>query len=494
MLLANRDWIHATTFSRAVDAALPVGKVYLPDSSYREMTEWALPPARLTAYLDAVKNAGNAPAVERLKPFVRGGGFWRNFKAKYVESDEMYCRMLGLSQRLARAETASEADPDYLEIARQELYRGQCNCPYWHGAFGGLYLPHLRNAIYHHLIAAHNALDEAEGQVGPRVALDVADFNLDARQEVRLENDRLIAFVRPATGGHVYELDVRHAQANVLATLNRRPEAYHGMIAAHAGDGDYDGPASVMNKVVMKQEGLGRLLVYDDHPRKALVDHFYPADVTLADLIAGRDVERGDFVGGAYLSRVQRAADRVTLVMDRPGRAEGHAIRVRKTIELAAGRPDLEIHYQLDDLPRDAELCFAIELNLAAMAGHADDRFYTDASGARLGMLDARLDLPVAEGLTLTDEWLDLAVGLRWTQPAGVWCFPIETVSQSEGGFEGVYQSSAVNPHWRVRGDEVGHWEVRIRWTLDRARPWPDPGDVLERTLGQASHVAINEH
>ena len=26
------------------------------------------------------------------------------------------------------------------EKARTHLYRGQCNCPYWHGVFGGLYL------------------------------------------------------------------------------------------------------------------------------------------------------------------------------------------------------------------------------------------------------------------------------------------------------------------------------------------------------------------
>ena len=44
MLLANRDWLETTTFARAVDTTLPLGKIYLPDGSYREMTEWALPP------------------------------------------------------------------------------------------------------------------------------------------------------------------------------------------------------------------------------------------------------------------------------------------------------------------------------------------------------------------------------------------------------------------------------------------------------------------
>src|SRR4051794_2956762 len=171
----------------------------------------------------------------------------------------MYSRMLGISARLACA--GPEADPDYLDIARQDLYKGQCNCPYWHGAFGGLYLPHLRNAIYRHLISAHNALDEAEGLVGPRVSLEVGDFNLDARQEIRLENDHLVAFLRPALGGHLYELDVRSALVNVLATLDRRPEAYHGTITAaatglHSG---HDRPFDP-DRVVLKQEHLDRLI------------------------------------------------------------------------------------------------------------------------------------------------------------------------------------------------------------------------------------------
>ena len=253
----------------------------------------------------------------------------------------------------------------------------------------------------------------------------MADFNLDARQEVRLENDRLIALVRPATGGQVYELDVRHALTNVLATLERRPEAYHKAIAAAAAGGNgTQGPASDQDRVILKQEGLDRLLVYDRTPRKALVDHFYPIDATLDDLIACRDVERGDFVRGAYLSRVQRGPRRVALIMERPGRAGDHAIHIHKTIELAPDRTELEVHYVLEDLPAGIPLHFAVEINLAAMAGHAPDRYYRDAGGKKLGMLDTRLDLPRTEGVSLTDEWLDLSVGLQWSSPAGLWGFP----------------------------------------------------------------------
>jgi alpha-amylase len=474
MLLGNREWLEATTLSRAVDATLPEGKVYLPDGSYREMTEWALAPEASGSYRRALRRVETIEDRGEVARFFRPGGFWRNFKAKYAECDEMYARMLAVSRRLAALEDSGSADPDYLDVARQELYRGQCNCPYWHGSFGGLYLPHLRNAIYRGLIAADNALDDAEGRSGPRVALEVADFNLDARQEIRLENDHVIALVRPAQGGHLYELDVRRGTTNLLATLDRRPEPYHEAIreaAARMGDGQgtegsYQSAADGSGSIAMKQRGLEDLLVYDRHPRKALVDHFYPVDATLDDLIAGREVECGDFAGGAYLARIQREARRVAAFLERPGRAGEHSIRIRKTIELRAGSPELAVSYLLEDLPRDECLHFAVEINLAAMAGHAPDRYYSDPSGARLGPLDARLDLPHASGLTLTDEWLDLSVALDWSQAAGVWCFPIRTVSRSEGGIEGVYQSSAIIPHWHVTADEHGRWDVRIRWRI----------------------------
>ncbi len=86
-------------------------------------------------------------------------------------------------------------------------------------------------------------------------------------------------------------------------------------------------------------------------------------------------------------------------------------------------------------------------------------------------MLDARLDLAHASGIGLTDEWQDLAVALGWTEAAGLWCFPIRTVSRSEGGIEGVFQSTPILPHWHVTGDERGCWEVRLRIGLGAARP-----------------------
>ena len=471
MIVGNRDWLQATTFAQALGSTLPMGKIYLPDSSYREMTEWALPSNKLVAFQAATQTQDGNPRIDPLGPFIRAGGNWRNFKTKYVETDEMYARMLGVSNRLDRLARSDGADPDYLEAARSDLYQAQCNCPYWHGAFGGLYLPHLRNAVYGHLIAAHSALDEAEGLSGSRVALEVADFNLDARQEVRVENDRLIAFIRPALGGHIYELDARASNVNLLATLDRRPEAYHPkVLAASEHGGVQNDSPSIMDRVVLKQANLDRRLVYDRYPRKALVDHFFSPTTTIDDLIACRDVDLGDFAVGTYLSRIHQSRSQVALVMERPGLVDGRPVQVRKTVTCEADSGTLDIHYVLEDLPEGVPLVFAVEINLAGMAGHAHDRYYSDPTGLRLGMLDARLDLSVCDGVTLVDEWLDLSVGLRWSEPGSLWCFPVETVSQSEGGFERVYQSSAVVPRWAINADESRRWEVRIRWMIAPAR------------------------
>ena len=176
--------------------------------------------------------------------------------------------MMMVSRRLQETlDAAAAGDPvnaELVEQARTELYRGQCNCGYWHGAFGGIYLPHLRNAVYQHLIAADNLLDRAVGRPETWIEATADDFNFDARQEVRLANDKLMALVAPSRGGQMSELDVRRIRHNLLATLARRPEAYHRKVLAGQHQHD-DQVASIHERVVFKQPDLDQRLQYDDH-------------------------------------------------------------------------------------------------------------------------------------------------------------------------------------------------------------------------------------
>ena len=471
-LAQNQDWIQMTTLAEAFDNVPPVGRVYLPDCSYREMTEWALPAGQLVEYERISHEMQDDPRWKSLRPLVRGG-FWRNFKVKYPEADEMYCRMMMVSQRLQETLNAAAAgelvNTELVEQARTELYRGQCNCGYWHGAFGGIYLPHLRNAVYQHLIAADNLLDKAIGR--PESWIDAAadDFNFDARQEVRLVNDRLMALVSPSRGGQLLELDVRRIQHNLLATLARRPEAYHRKVLAgeHARG---DQVASIHDRVVFKQPNLDQRLQYDDHARKSLLDLFYDNDATLEAVAGGTATQRGDFVGGAYEARIRRNPDRIQVQLIREGAACGASVRITKGLTLDAGSSTLQIAYLLENLPTDRPLHFAVEFNFAGMPANAYGRNFHDIDGGILGQLGSKLDLGNVFGLGLSDEWLKLDVGLKMSRPTNFWTFPIETVSQSEGGFELVHQSVVVLPHWLVEADKEGRWSVTMQMSLDTSR------------------------
>ncbi|MEN1679120.1 MAG: alpha-amylase/4-alpha-glucanotransferase domain-containing protein [Planctomycetota bacterium] len=476
-LEANGDWLSVTTPSDAIDNAAPLGKVYIPECSYREMTEWALPAEQQNRQHDAIHDLQHEGKWDPISPFVRGGN-WRNFKARYPETNEMYARMHQVSRRLdAAIEAAGGAVEGALEHAQDQLYRGQCNCSYWHGAFGGLYLPHLRNAVFNHLIAADNLLDEHEGRPGQRhaegwVEIEAADFNLDGRQEVRLQSNRLVAFASPAEGGILYELDARSICHNVLATLNRREEAYHRKVRQGAPQGDGGDVASIHDRVVFKQEGLDQMLQYDTYPRKALVDHFFDLDASLDLVERGEQREQGDFVARPYEARVRRktegdATSRVQLQLSRDGHVDGIPVRVTKGVTLEAGGHELEVTYLLEGLPTDRPVHFAVELNVAGMPAGADDRYFHDQDGNRLGHLGEKLDLHDVPSLALRDEWLGLDVGLSIDRPTSIWTFPIGTVSQSEGGFELVHQSVVVIPHWILQADADGRWSVTMRLASD---------------------------
>lgn len=472
LLRQNESWIQVTTPSEVIDHVAPIGRCYLPDASYREMTEWVLPPDAQRDLVGLRSSHPDDADFQKLLRFARGG-FWRNFRTRYPESNEMYARMIDVSRRvagsLAAADLTSE-QRELLEEAQLHLYRGQCNCSYWHGAFGGLYLPHLRNAVYRELIMADELLNQAAGREAAWVDVSTGDFDLDARQEVRLANHRLIAWLAPARGGHLYELDVMRNATNVLATLDRRPEAYHQSIIDFAqqkvGAGG-ESLASVQREVKFKQPDLDKKIFYDKWPRKSLVDHFLQPQLTQGQFARGEGVI-GDFETGTYEASIRKGDSRIAVEMRRRGLVSGLTGEVRKVVVLSSDRPnEILVQYQLSEFPRDVPLHFAVELNFAAMPGNADDRYFYDASGSRMGTLDKQLDLEQTDRISLVDEWLGLDVSVELSRASSIWTMPVETISQSEGGFELVHQSVAVVPHWEFVMPADGPWVIDLRIVLD---------------------------
>ena len=144
------------------------------------------------------------------------GGHWRNFLTRYPEANRLHNRVLRASRRLWDRPARDAA----WKAAQTHLWRAECNCPYWHGVFGGLYLPHLRSALYRELI-------ETEGWLsGGRPRIERGDLDLDGDEDALLEGPAWAAWIG-ARGGMLWGFDDRVRRWNYGDTLARRPEYYH---------------------------------------------------------------------------------------------------------------------------------------------------------------------------------------------------------------------------------------------------------------------------
>ena len=419
-----------------------------------------MPVQRQIEYEALVHELEHDPRWNRIKSFMCGG-FWRNFKVKYPETNQMYARMMYVSRLLQSAQQKA-CDPKLLAVAEDHLYQGQCNCPYWHGAFGGIYLPHLRNAIFSHLLKAETLIETAMGRPDQWVEATVDDYDFDGRSETRLANDKLVTWISAHQGGQIYEFDLRHIYHNLGATIQRRPELYHEKVLKGEHQGASEA-ASIHDRIVFKQAGLDKRLQYDSRLRNSLIDHFRDQHTDAQAIQEGRSPERGDFADGAYTTRIRRKPNRVQVQLIKHGNAWGVPLTITKGITLNAGSDELEIAYLIEGLPADRSFLFGVEFNFAGLPDNQDDRFFSDAKGNRLGHLGSILNLSNIKQLKLTDGWLGLEVGLESEQACGIFAYPVQTVSQSESGFELVHQSVAVEPHWLIKGDANGRWSNRMK-------------------------------
>ena len=166
-LEANADWLTTVTPSAWLDRQAPIGRIYVPTSSYAEMGEWALPP-------DEGREFGRIlrAAVKTVPPEARylRGGFWRNFQVRYREINDLHKQMLRVSAKVEAmaAQVGHGLDPAVHQRAIDHLYQGQSNDCYWHGLFGGIYIAHMRLATAEHLIAAEDLADQAARAAGGR--------------------------------------------------------------------------------------------------------------------------------------------------------------------------------------------------------------------------------------------------------------------------------------------------------------------------------------
>lgn len=445
MLETNKDRIETITFDDYWRNNPPLAKVYLPTTSYREMGEWALPPDAIKEYEEVLDRLEGLVGTERAKTFLRGG-FWRNFFSKYPESNNLHKKMVYVSKKVHKAKLKTRNS----ELKTQmfdELWQGQCNDAYWHGIFGGLYLPHLRSSIYEHLIKAEVMADSFLHKGVDWLEVKELDIDLDTRSEILVDTPLMNLYFDPGAGGSLFEWDYRPKALNLLNTFARREEGYHRKI--NQASKDSSGLKTIHNRMTVKEEGLDQYLHYDRYRRVSLLDHFLPPYTSLINFRDCEYQEQGDFIGSPYSSAIRRKGDGLVVSLRREGKVKGNLLNLEKTLIIKPDKPIIDIEYKLDG-EGIIHSIFGVEFNLA-LSGKGPGRYFK-VSGfdpAERDMVSPG-DFYGIKDIRMVDEWLGIAITLRTEPEMDLWYFPLETISQSEGGLERIYQHSVLFPHWTL--------------------------------------------
>ncbi|HXF59536.1 MAG TPA: alpha-amylase/4-alpha-glucanotransferase domain-containing protein [Candidatus Saccharimonadales bacterium] len=446
--LEERRGVESVALADAWDQAPPRGTIALPSASYPEMMLWALPPetqARVEREQHWLEGQGKAETARRIAT-----GTWREFLARYPESRRLHRRVAALSARIEHARHSCLARDQY-EDARREIHRAQCNCSYWHGVFGGFYLPHLREAVRAHALRA-DALFDALRDLPAGWSVE------EGEEEVRLKSRRVSIAVERETGALV-EIVARRRPFDFAGVIARRREAYHvrveeasrRAVEERSAEG---APATIHGAITVKEPGLERLLEYDERPRHASQEWIRTAAEVEARGGLRAAIGRGE-VGLPF--RLEGSAAESPILRLRAADA-GHAIR--KEIEAGADESRLEVRF----LGAPSRGWFLSEWNLSLLTPDAPGRrLVIEGAAPRATAPGSSGDADHVTSIRLEDsEYLEAALTLTFTPAARLEWSPVETVSLSESGAERVYQGTAFVIGFKDPGEEPIRIGVRV--------------------------------
>ncbi len=454
MLEKSSDWLATSTPSDAVASHAPLGRADLPAASYTEMMEWSLPTPARERYHSLLDQFSSRADV---LPFLRGG-IWRSFFTKYSEANLLHKKMLHVSQKIRRLSRSRRFDRAFKK-ARQEaatlLLRGQCNDPYWHGVFGGLYSPHLRTAVWRSLEQAETIADGLAHHKKPFSHAATLDFTADGHDEIYLTSDRYAALVAPEDGGTIAALDFRPPNVTLINSLTRRLETYHAKLR-NLSSQRHHGAQSIHEQTRVKEQGLERWLNYDRWPRNSFRMLVFGQGKSQEDYATVRLEEDAAVAGGRYRV-VGSSSTSVALASE-----ESADWLAEKNISFASTPAGFDIICDVA-LRRTASGAATVNVGLEVVVNFlapSESNRYFEVNGKRSPL---RLSsAPAVTELRVVDEWQRAAVMLEAPAARNFWIAPIETVSESEDGFERIYQGSQIAAVWPMELAAGAEWKGQL--------------------------------
>ncbi|HYB00298.1 MAG TPA: alpha-amylase/4-alpha-glucanotransferase domain-containing protein [Ktedonobacteraceae bacterium] len=474
------DWIHMIPLGEYASKYSALGRIYIPTSSYIEMTEWALPPEKSYLFGKLLHQLEEEHRDDMLQ-FMRGG-FWRNFLVRYPEVNSLHKKMLRVHDAVYAAGASEEA-------GAIQLWKAQANDTYWHGLFGGIYMNHVRSAIYHHLIKAENAADKMRFGEGHWQHYKFTDFDKDSQDELVIESDQQNIYIDPQRGGAIFEWDMRRSMHNVLSVMSRYEEGYHRTLRefeqerrkreaftakqrADTSTADSTQPVSPHTSVRTKEPDLDRYLVVDPYRRKSLVDHFLPPSTTLSDFALLDFEEMGRFAEQPYETSIRQESDGISVTLSREGQVRRHGalgplqVFLSKTLFLPIGEERLTVVYTIENRAQaPLQTRFACEWNFNFLGGGGNDQAYCQIEGQELenDHFDSAGESIKVSSFSIGNSWIQQDLTFTLNETAMLWRYSIDTVTGSEAGFERTHQGNCLTLVWPLLLEPGQSWSVEIR-------------------------------
>jgi alpha-amylase len=254
--------------------------------------------------------------------------------------------------------------------------------------------------------------------------------------------------------------------------MRRRPEAYHErMVAAdraaeeqaigsvaggHAAAPATDAPASIHDILTMKEPGLVAFLHYDQHERRSGLVHLLPANGSTDETAFTHATydELGDFTNGVFEATVVEA-DRVVARRLGAVKVDGGSrpLILEKTFRFEGGRTDPSLSLEISlESPGDSAMAFemAVEWNVNMLGGGHNPAAYYESNAGERTPHDMSGEAAEATKIAFGNDYEGVRVVAHPEPAARLTWYPVETVSNSEAGFERVYQGSSLLFRWPV--------------------------------------------
>ncbi|MEW6732572.1 MAG: alpha-amylase/4-alpha-glucanotransferase domain-containing protein [Acidobacteriota bacterium] len=485
MLEHEQNWLETIRLGDYLTKHIPIGRVYLPTTSYTEMMQWTLPAQVAQEFAEIKEQLAGENTLTQFAHYLHCG-YWRNFLVKYRESNLIHKKMLEVSQRarttynnhkiagrsakVSPQATTAPLPPLFnephaitlvesvhpviakIKDAYECLLRGQCNDAYWHGVFGGLYAPHLRSALLMNLIKADRLLDEVVFEEGQQwLEVREHDFDADGINEVEI-NTRHFSAIYDVSEGGLSMLDFKPRTFSLINSLQRRYQAYHAkmpeIIAEEAATTGSRSAATLFahdsdNISYTKAESLDNCLIYDNYPRNcftvyALADTTIPADFHRQTLVGKAMIVQSPVIEHIQIDGVLQLRLHKRLDLSTIGSISNTTIS--QSLRFPSDRAQVQCTLSLNEGTSLTRV--AIEFNINLLASDAPDRYLHFANEQHrlhwCGIATQQRELRVV------DEYLQVAVCLSAAEAIDWWVYPIFSLSQSQEGLEQFYQGSCI--------------------------------------------------